>query len=439
MKRSLPLLLIPLLFSLRALGQASVVNSSGFNVPGPIEVEGTPAAAPVSVQGSADGGLPVAVVGSVTATVAGGTVQGTTAGVPVVVQGAADGGLPLSANVQGMTGGVPQSIQGSADGGIPVAVTGSVTATVAAATVQGTTAGVPVVVQGAADGGLPISITGTVTATVAAATVQGTTAGVPVVVQGAADGGLPIAIAGGATIQGTIAGVPISIQGAKDGGLPVGVVDVGGTVQGTAAGVPISIQGAADGGFPIAIAGGATIQGTTSGVPVVVQGAADGGLPISTTDAVDAVIDAGLGTKGAVVQGLVVANGTTPTASAAGFSNVPTMSQDNRLYANIGPANPIHYYESTSSEALVVVAPAAGTSYYVTDLTLSCGTTAQEVKLLDCDAGSIVTYEDIYCAANGGMTHTYVSPIRVVAGKSVCCDPVGGTTATCTTTGYVAP
>ena len=300
------------------------------------------------------------------------------------------------------------------------------------AAVQGTAGGLPISVQGSADGGLPlnvagaVTVSGTVTATVAGGTVQGTAAGAPISVQGSADGGLAL-------------NVDISSGPLSDGG----VACSNAVAANLNADVILASGPGSDGGWAVSNATAAnlnaTCQGAAGGVPISIQGAADGGFPVYATDLADNKIDAGVGTWAQVTSGLTGTNGTTPTAAPAGVTLPNLVNQDGVQYVHIGPPNAIHYYESTSSEALVIVAPATGTSYYLTDWTLSCGTTAQEVKLLDCDAGTIVTYEDVYCAASGGATHSQISPVRIVAGKSVCCDPVGGTTATCTTDGYVAP
>lgn len=442
-------------------------------------VQGTAGGVPVVIQGAADGGLPVAVQlssgpgsdggfgvsGTVTATQ--GTAAATSAPWPVEITDGTNGVGAVKAastaavaadraqvvavspnntvQVQGGGGGAPLSIQGSADGGLPVAITGTITATVATpqgvtildggnlfAAVQGTAGGLPISVQGSADGGLPlnvagaVTVSGTVTATVAGGTVQGTAAGAPISVQGSADGGLAL-------------NVDISSGPLSDGG----VACSNAVAANLNADVILASGPGSDGGWAVSNATAAnlnaTCQGAAGGVPISIQGAADGGFPVYSNDLADNKIDAGVGTWAQVTSGLTGTNGTTPTAAPAGVTLPNLVNQDGVQYVHIGPPNAIHYYESTSSEALVIVAPATGTSYYLTDWTLSCGTTAQEVKLLDCDAGTIVTYEDVYCAASGGATHSQISPVRIVAGKSVCCDPVGGTTATCTTDGYVAP
>jgi hypothetical protein len=196
-----------------------------------------------------------------------------------------DGG-PLA--VQGYTGGQPLSVQGSADGGYPVAVQlssgpgsdGGFGVTVAplplptlsnvytdggGVSAQGMAAGMPLSVQGSADGGLPLSVQLSsgpgsdggfgVTVGNASLDVQGTTAGVPISVQGSADGGLPLSvqITSGPGSDGgwgvTVANLP-AIQTTQSN-----VYTDGGSVsvQGTAAGLPVSIQGAADGGYPVAV------------------------------------------------------------------------------------------------------------------------------------------------------------------------------------------
>ena len=445
-------------------------------------VQGTAAGVPVSIQGSADGGIAVSVAGSVTAnpailattpfsaqaatgthTSAADTLSGLYSTVQLDINPVAGTGSPSGCTIQlqSATGGglmtnngtaIPFTFGSEVESGMvnltlalgqtaqyvfacAVYPTGSPTVTVKAIySIPSQMADRSFGAAGVSNAAGALSVQGitsgvAIATTLAGGTVQGTAAGVPVVVQGAADGGLALNVA--------LTSGPLS-----DGGIACSnatAANLNAAVQGATAGVPVSIQGSADGGIAVSVAGTATVQGVTSGVPISIQGSADGGISVSTLEPSTATIDAGMGTKATVMQGEVTTNGTTPTASAAGFTNVPAMNQDNRLRVDIGPANPIHYYKSTSSEALVVTAPATGTSFYVTDWTVSCGTTAQELQVVTCDAGTPTVWVDVYCGANGGATHAQVSPFRVVAGQSLCCDPVGGTTATCALDGFVAP
>jgi hypothetical protein len=178
--------------------------------------------------------------------------------------------------------------------------------------------------------------------------------------------------------------------------------------------------------------------GTANSNVLTVQGNASG-IAIPATDSADNTIDAGLtATKGTVVQGLTGINGTTPTFAPAGVTLPGLMNQDGRNYANIAPPNPIHFYQSVSANTLLVTGQVSQ-SFYVTDWTVSAGTTAQEMKLTTCDAGTSVTWVDVYAPANGGATGHQITPFRVISGDNICCDPVGGTTGTCTVDGYNAP
>ncbi|MHA2063734.1 MAG: hypothetical protein ACXABY_05045 [Candidatus Thorarchaeota archaeon] len=85
-------------------------------------------------------------------------------------------------------------------------------------------------------------------------------------------------------------------------------------------------------------------------------------------------------------------------------------------------------------------APGAGLSLYITDIIISNGATAGSVKIVEDTAGTPVDrIEEMYFAANGGISKRFETPIKITANTDVGFTSTTVTTHSVTLSGYIAP
>ena len=85
-------------------------------------------------------------------------------------------------------------------------------------------------------------------------------------------------------------------------------------------------------------------------------------------------------------------------------------------------------------------APGAGLSLYITDLIVSNGATAGNIKFVEDTAGTPVdVIEVIYLAANGGFVTNFKTPLKITANKDFGYTSATVTTHSVTVLGYIAP
>ena len=149
-----------------------------------------------------------------------------------------------------------------------------------------------------------------------------------------------------------------------------------------------------------------------SGNPIKIGGIAqetDGTDPgsVAEADRVDAIFD---------MQGRQLVNTAAPFLWSA-TENHSTAQTDNEL----------------------VAAPGANLSLYLTDVVISNGATAGNVKLVHTTAGSTDIIEVMYFAANGGAVMNFTTPIRLPANVNLGFTSVTSTTHSITVNGYTAP
>jgi len=95
---------------------------------------------------------------------------------------------------------------------------------------------------------------------------------------------------------------------------------------------------------------------------------------------------------------------------------------------------------SAQTNTALKAAPGAGLSLYITDIIISNGATAGNVKLVEDTGGTPVDIlEVMYFAANGGAVINLQTPIKVTANKDVGYTSVTVTTHSVTLSGYIAP
>jgi hypothetical protein len=85
-------------------------------------------------------------------------------------------------------------------------------------------------------------------------------------------------------------------------------------------------------------------------------------------------------------------------------------------------------------------APGAGLSLYITDIIISNGATAGNVKIVEDTAGTPVDIVEVmYFAANGGAVIPLRTPIKVTANTDVGYTSASVTTHSVTLCGFIAP
>ena len=83
--------------------------------------------------------------------------------------------------------------------------------------------------------------------------------------------------------------------------------------------------------------------------------------------------------------------------------------------------------------------PGAGLSLYITDIIISNGPVAGNVKLVEDTASAVDKLEVMYFAINGGASLTLKTPIKLTANKNLGVTSVTSTNHSVTVSGYIAP
>lgn len=96
-------------------------------------------------------------------------------------------------------------------------------------------------------------------------------------------------------------------------------------------------------------------------------------------------------------------------------------------------------YTGAQTAVEVKATPGASLSLYITDVVVSNGATAGNVKFLEDTASAVDKIEVMYFAINGGATLHFRTPIKLTANKNLGMTSVTCTTHSITVCGYTAP
>jgi hypothetical protein len=111
-----------------------------------------------------------------------------------------------------------------------------------------------------------------------------------------------------------------------------------------------------------------------------------------------------------------------------------------RQYVEI--THPAHWtvsadYASAQTNTSLKSAPGAGLKLYITDVIVSNGATAGNITLLDGSGGTVKL--ELYPGVNGGLAHSFRTPIALSANTALCITSTTVTTHSVTICGYTAP
>ncbi len=137
-------------------------------------------------------------------------------------------------------------------------------------------------------------------------------------------------------------------------------------------------------------------------------------------------------------------DGTDPTSVSAEDDRTGLISDRNRrLFVNTAHPNlwsASENHSSAQTNNALQGAPGANLSLYITDIIISNGATAGNIKIVEDTSGTPVDrVEVMYFAANGGMSKRFATPIRIAANIDVGFTSVNCTTHSVTLSGYIAP
>lgn len=140
----------------------------------------------------------------------------------------------------------------------------------------------------------------------------------------------------------------------------------------------------------------------------------------------------------------VETDGTDPTSVSAEDDVARVRTDRNRrilvntFHPNLWRASENHATAQTNNE--LRAAPGAGLSLYITDIIISNGATAGDIKIVEDTGGTPVDLlENLYVAINGGAVINLATPIRVTANKNVGFTSATVTTHSVTLAGFTAP
>jgi hypothetical protein len=110
----------------------------------------------------------------------------------------------------------------------------------------------------------------------------------------------------------------------------------------------------------------------------------------------------------------------------------------NTAHPNLWSATENNATAQTNNE--LKAAPGASLSLYITDIVVSNGATAGEVKFVEDTGGTPVdVHETLYLAANGGAVMNFNTPLRITANTNFGYTSTTVTTHSVTAHGYIAP
>lgn len=96
-------------------------------------------------------------------------------------------------------------------------------------------------------------------------------------------------------------------------------------------------------------------------------------------------------------------------------------------------------YAAAQTDTELKATPGAGLSLYITDIIISNGPVAGNVKLVEDTASAVDILEVMYFAANGGAVLSLKTPIKLTANKNLGVTSVSSTDHSVTVSGYIAP
>lgn len=133
-------------------------------------------------------------------------------------------------------------------------------------------------------------------------------------------------------------------------------------------------------------------------------------------------------------------DGTAPGTDVAENDRVDMIATvDGRQYVELTHPNYWNAsvdYAVAQTNATVKAAPGAGLKLYITDVIVSNGATAGNITLLDGSGGSVIL--ELYPAANGGLTHSFRTPLALTANTLLAITSTTVTTHSVTVSGFIA-
>lgn len=154
----------------------------------------------------------------------------------------------------------------------------------------------------------------------------------------------------------------------------------------------------------------------------------------------DATHDSAIGTDGAVVMAEAIATDGTAAGTDVAEADATRVKAGLDGVLLVNQTHPYHWsasadYAAAQTNATVKAAAGEGLSLYITDVIVSNGATAGNITLLDGSGGTVLL--ELYPAINGGLTHSFRTPIKLTANTLLAITSTTVTTHSITVSGYI--
>lgn len=146
--------------------------------------------------------------------------------------------------------------------------------------------------------------------------------------------------------------------------------------------------------------------------------------------------------------GVAIADGAVTATTAGRMYNVPEDTQRRVLVRDYHPNFATWDTGAATVTATTQIATTSGggLSYYITDIMLSNGATAQTVAVVSsttagnaCATSPTSVIPPVSLSVNGGYAVSRKTPIKVTANSALCCKISGSTAFSCQLSGFIAP
>jgi len=197
------------------------------------------------------------------------------------------------------------------------------------------------------------------------------------------------------------------------------------------AGNPIKVGGKASSAVPSAVAANDRVNAwyDLNGRSIIAGGAA---ADAATSTAGNPVLLGG--------KSLAIGTATTDVDADADVVNL-LATRGGRLYVTTAHPNRVYgcvadHNTAQTNHSLIAATGSAATSLYITDIMISNGATAGDVKLLDGSGGTVLW--QVYLAINGGCAIQLHTPIKLTANTALCFTSTSVTTHTVAASGFIS-